>query len=501
MRRGLGEERESIRRSRPLPNVTTSSLEALKLYAEADRLLTSDYDAAESYVAEALRVDTAFAMAHRLAGAITGSQLRVGEATYHLTRAWELRDRLTDRESRHVDALYHASVTLQPRQAATAYEMLLHRYPDDWRAANNLAGLAQAWLNDHDTARTLFLRATELNPNAPIAFQNAIPAAFLAGYLPQADSLAGVAADRGYAAIADRWLLVRAFATGDYSDAARRCDDVLTPPVRLPALAEELEFCGSVDIATGRLRRGVERLENVRRSHEAAGRTRNAAHAVQSIAVAHLLGNDDDAAARVIRAFVDGVTARDVAEPDRFITRINLQVQAALMDRPDLVRTIAEAYPPYPDAQHWFRRAGVGLVNAALSVGSGDPEAALRTLRSEWPAELDAIGWRIWLELISGIAHERAGRPDSAVVHYERAADPRYHALMTLTKNRIYLPITLQRLAAAHTMRGDPRAAVVAQRRLLELWSDADADLAPQMAALRDAVTAGTADHTAGANH
>jgi eukaryotic-like serine/threonine-protein kinase len=488
MRSRLGEQRDAIRRSRPLPDVTTGSLTALMLYAEAERALGADPARAAVLAAEASRVDPEFAMAHRLAGISASNQLMFGESRRHLARAYELRDRLTERERWHVEAAYHIGVDLDPGPAAVANERILTRYPDDFRAAANLGTLRSSWFEDHEAAYSAYRRATDLDPNSLLAISNAVYTAFIAGRAPEADSLAQVAAERGFAGFAFRWRVARAFTEGDHARVAAACDSLLNGAAGVPSFPDDREYCGSMDVAAGRVERGLSRLESVQAQYEEAGRYRNSAHVGQAMAVAHMLRGESEQAAARIESALERVPAEWFEEPDRFINRTNLRLQAALLGRHDLVDRIASAYPPYPDPGHWFARVGEALVAAALAVADDDGEAALGLLRAELRPGTRPIGWRIWDELLRGMAFELTGQMDSAATHFRRASAPGHHPMPPLTKDRIYLPLALRRLAEVEEVRGDTVRATEAYGRLLDLWHGADAAVQGEVTAVRSAI-------------
>jgi eukaryotic-like serine/threonine-protein kinase len=476
MRRRLGEQQEVIRQSRPLPEVSTASIEALRLYAEAERSRFDDNLAAR-LADEAIRVDPSFAMAYRLAGAIAHSQMRIGDANRHLTRAYELRDRLTERERRHVEAIYHFSVAIEPRSAAEAYRLILQRDPEDWRAAFNLGSLMQGWLEDHEGAFAHFSLAGRIQPQNYGVLEAGTEAAFMAGRLEQADSMARVAAERGFDGLALRWRMMRAFVHGDSRGAIAACDTLLVAAVQPPASLEDREVCGSVDVAAGRLRVGIRRLTEVEGEFLRQRRFRNVANVGQAVALAHELGGRPEAAAAHLERLIERIPADSIPEPDRFLIRTNLKMHAAMLGRPDLVARIGAHYPPPPEPTHWLSRLGDGLVQAAGAVSDGDGRRALGILDEAVPTDRYAVGWLIWQELLRGMALEQIGRPDSAAVYFHRAADPRYHVNNKLTKNRIFLPVALQRLAAAEAARGNAEGAAHARQRLLDLWAGADPEL------------------------
>lgn len=489
VRRHLGEERHAVRRSRPLPDVTTRSTDALRLYAQAEHAAASrDDEAAAALLAEAVRLDPGFAMAHRAAGIIANNQLRFGDAAVHLEKAWRARERLTDRERWHIEALYHSNVLLEPRRAAEAYRLLLARYPDDSRAAINLATVVHTWFNDAEEAWSALSRVDRQNPQAWPFFGNAAQIAFQTGRLREAGEMAAAAGEHGFHDVASRWQIGTSFALGRYADALAACDAVLAAPPRPAGTVDDRELCGSIDVAAGRLVTAEARLQDVVRRYYQARRYRNVAHVAQALAQLHVLRGEPERAAAPIETVLARVPAPAVGEPDRFISRTSLQLEAALLDRPDLVARIGQAYPPYPDADHWLARQGTALVQAAVAVSSGNGQAALAEMRRAIPDQRMPFGWRIWHDLLTGLAFEAVGQPDSAAAWLRAASSPAYLAAEALTKDRIHLPMVLRRLAAVEAERGDTRAAADAYRRLLDLWHGADPSLAGEVATIRAAL-------------
>jgi hypothetical protein len=213
--------------------VTTSSLDALRLYAEAERAtLARDHASAARHVAAAIDADPNFAMAHRWAGIIAINELRFGDAVAHMTRAWELRDRLTDRERWHAEAHYHSHVTLLPQRAADAFEMLLARYPDEHRAAINLASTVLTWHNDLAGAAAALARVPPDGRDSWVYHAHRINITFAEGRLAAADSAALEAEAAGLHEVVTPWRSGRAFATGDLATATELCAAAFaaTPP-------------------------------------------------------------------------------------------------------------------------------------------------------------------------------------------------------------------------------------------------------------------------------
>ena len=169
VRRGLGESLAGISRQRvPLPNATTSSLEALKMYADGLRVPTSDAgDAGSDLLRQAVALDPDFALAHAELGRRhylrSDRALRVA-GEQHFVKALSLLDRLSTRERLWISALAEDSRGNR-RQAVDAYMSYLAQYPDDGRGWFRVGWTQMAGLGQLQPAVDAFKRALALNPS------------------------------------------------------------------------------------------------------------------------------------------------------------------------------------------------------------------------------------------------------------------------------------------------------------------------------------------------
>ncbi|MEE9295442.1 MAG: protein kinase, partial [Phycisphaerae bacterium] len=142
-RRHLGESLASVRRSQPLPTVTTSSLEALQSFARgADYAARGNFGAAIPHGVQAVQEDTAFAAAHR---ALSIWYQNFGDpvsAQAHINLAHRFDDRLHPRERYLVGATYN-SFRGQLDSTEYYYRLTLDRYLNDVTALNNLGDLRE----------------------------------------------------------------------------------------------------------------------------------------------------------------------------------------------------------------------------------------------------------------------------------------------------------------------------------------------------------------------
>ena len=152
-REKLGESSAALTALAPMERVTTTSLDALRKYTEALRFGESvrEQDAGQREIElleDAVRLDSTFAMAWRrlgvrlLSGDPRFSNQRLVRGRRALTRAYELRGRLSPVERGLAEAAYFTDVARDPARATAAYEAILDEQPANRIALNNLANAA-----------------------------------------------------------------------------------------------------------------------------------------------------------------------------------------------------------------------------------------------------------------------------------------------------------------------------------------------------------------------
>jgi DNA-binding SARP family transcriptional activator len=143
------------RRSNPLPTVTTASLPALRNYALARHAMASwDRTRALELAEAALVHDSAFAIAHYLAGDLLWYIDKQRHSDEHMERALDLAGRLPPREQLIVKGRYFQLVRDEPDSALVYWKLLADSYPDEplayegmrwaYRALNRMKPMADA---------------------------------------------------------------------------------------------------------------------------------------------------------------------------------------------------------------------------------------------------------------------------------------------------------------------------------------------------------------------
>lgn len=140
LRRHMGESRYGIMsQDKPLKKVTTSSLEALKLYSQGiDRHLMMDFEGARNFYEEALKIDTGFIAAKASLGNILIEKFDAVKGRQLLSQAVRSVDNLTEREKLGILSFYAVNVENDLPKGIEYAKMRINLYPDDATSRNNL---------------------------------------------------------------------------------------------------------------------------------------------------------------------------------------------------------------------------------------------------------------------------------------------------------------------------------------------------------------------------
>ena len=141
LRRKLGEPAESLARfNQPLEKATSASLEALQIGTEGTKLfLAGNPQAALPLYQRGIELDPDLALTYEGIGAANGAldHYDLRKASY--TRAYQLRDRMTEKDRLNTEYLYYANVTGELDKAYSVLVRSLDLFPRDVLFHNNLA--------------------------------------------------------------------------------------------------------------------------------------------------------------------------------------------------------------------------------------------------------------------------------------------------------------------------------------------------------------------------
>jgi eukaryotic-like serine/threonine-protein kinase len=143
LRGELGESLATVEKlDVPLPEATTSSLEALKAYSLGGKVDDEKGPiAAIPYHQRAIELDPKFAMGYHAVGDDYYSLGELGRASEYFTKAYQLSEHASEREKLRITANYHQSVTGELDKAAQTIQEEIASYPRDCGARSQLANV------------------------------------------------------------------------------------------------------------------------------------------------------------------------------------------------------------------------------------------------------------------------------------------------------------------------------------------------------------------------
>ncbi len=483
LRERIGESYLSLRADPALAAVTTGSLDALQLYSEALRAfeLQGDSDRGIALLEEAVAIDPEFAMAWRKMGVELRNQFaatsRVNEA---LTKAFENRDRLTERERLLAGGSYYTSVAADYPKAIAEYERMLDRDPGDAWALNNVS-ILYGYIRDEPRAHDYMQRSFAADSSTNTAYTNLAIATYrMTGEVDSARAIVERAKTRfpGNPAV-DMWEARYAVLGGDYAEAGQIAGEVAAAHLDNAGVQVTVAgFDAVLAAAQGKLRefdRHVSEFASLSLEHDEPGDVRAAG---QWEAWTRLYAAGDTAGAlRALERANDVVSLDELPFADR--DHANRAALLAALGQVEDARVVLEEFEIGADAD--MKRAAENKVYRALgqiALAEGDAGQALEFFRRS-----DRGRCSICPKLGMAMAFEAAGQPDSSLAWFESYLEDRQ-------PNRMFwdqagLGYSLQRAARLADSLGDTDKAALYYAQFVELWADADAELQPQVDAAR----------------
>jgi len=470
LRMRLGESLSTLdEHNRPLPDVSTASLEALKAYSAGLQAQWTQASQGRSgaigLLKRAVEIDDGFAMAHARLGTSysTGGELVLGAR--HTTRAFELRERATDNEKFYITAAYHRQVTGDLDQALRAFDLWAQTYPRTFDSYGLASGFVTKGQGQYPGCIERAGKAEAANPESPYGYLNAA-ACYM--YLDRFDE-AAAALKRG----ADRKLddarlrFHLAFLRGDEAAMEREFARVQGQSIEgdltyLKALA--LARSGRLQLAGPLARRAVDLTEK-------AGQPERAALYQTAAAVWHaLVGNIADAR-RIAALSLKISTGRDVTYAAAFALALTGDLSRSQV----LLQDLEARFPEDTTVHISYLPALRGLI----ALQQGTLVEALQKLEPALSNEFALPGTAFFASFgslypayVRGQTYLAAKRPADAAVEFQKIISHRGLVM----EDPIDAVARLQ-LARALVASGDTARARVAYQDFLTLWKQADMDI------------------------
>jgi serine/threonine protein kinase/Tfp pilus assembly protein PilF len=157
----------------PLAEATTQSLEAWEAYATGWKLQRiKGAIAAFPLAKRAVQIDPQFAMAQALLGRVYSDLDASDLAAQSLNRAWQLRDRLSERENFFITATYQSLVTGNQEAARETCEAWEQTYPRDGQPHKMLSGQTNKIAARYEQAIAEGEQSMQLDPDFAVDYYN-----------------------------------------------------------------------------------------------------------------------------------------------------------------------------------------------------------------------------------------------------------------------------------------------------------------------------------------
>jgi eukaryotic-like serine/threonine-protein kinase len=471
----VGESLATVaKHSMPLAEATTPSIEALKAYSTGMKLLLSsgNYVPSIPVFRRAVEIDPEFAMAFaQLAlsyGAIQESVLSVESAT----RAWQLRDRVSDRERFFIDFIYDRQVTGNLERAFQTLELWSQTYPRRGDGANPqdlLGGISTHGTGRFEKAIEASLEGIAADPDFPLPYDNLVMAYFFTDRFPEAESTLQRASARK--------LETPLFQVLRYNIAVLKGDqEQVDRAVGLARRSGVAEHWMAHQEALALARSG--RLEAARRSSKRAvevalqGRERGAAASYSAARAVWeaICGNAAEGKTLAIAAL--GLSkGRDV----EYAAGLALALSGGSSQSEALAEDLIKRFPEDTFVKFTYEPA----LRASAALGRGRPADSVERLEIARLYELAANGLNhshfnlggLHSAYVRGEAFIAAHRYAEAAAEFQKIIDHR--GIVGLDPIGALAHLQLGR---AFALSGDTAKAKTAYETFLALWQDADID-------------------------
>ncbi len=464
LRQKLGESIGSVQKfATPLEQATTSSLEALQAFTlgQAEHSKLED-EKAVPYLKRAIELDPNFAMAYATLGVVNGNMTQTNQQRQNLSKAFELKDRASEREKLYISAHYYSEVTREIDKAAAIYEQWKQTYPRDTVPWDNLALLYES-TGQPEKSLANASEALRLGPNDRFAYANVADAYTALGRYDEAMTVMAQATARGLGSPTDNFsLYTMAFDRGDKAAMQRAVELAKGPmvePIMLFLVAQGQCALGKIQsarqsfaqAASSAQNSGLKELSGGIRLLDAACLAETGNQSLARQVASQALASSDDRDTRVQAAWIFA-RAGDASQSQKLIEQLAREFPTDTLQN--------SVWLPVARATNLIRANQAGQ--------------AIDTLEAAAPYEFGSppSGALYWPMYVRGEAYLRLRNGAKAATEYQKILDHR-----GVAPNSPLHTLALLGLGRAYALQGDSTKARQAYQDFFAKWKDADPDV------------------------
>ncbi|MFZ1136714.1 MAG: winged helix-turn-helix domain-containing protein [Candidatus Korobacteraceae bacterium] len=463
LRGKLGESLSSVQKyATPLEEASTPSLEALNAYSLGRKAkIATGQTQSLPFFKRAVELDANFAMAYvGMAGAYINLN-QPDRAAENARRAYELREKLSERERFYIETTYYVATTGELEKAAEVSELWQQTYPRDEVPYHNLGFIFTTlgnWEGGLEEAR-------EASRLEPIDLGNLGQSYLALNRLDEAEAVYKQAKQRK---VENESFLVARYVVAFLKNDTTQMEQLLASNVGKPG-AEDLLLALQADTEAwyGKLKNARELTRRAMDSAQRNDANETAAAYKAEAALREVEAGNREQARTDAHAAVTLAPNRDV----RSMAALALARTGDTAAAEKLAAELDQAFPLDTLAQkYWLPTTG-----AAVALQKNDPNRAIELLKQTSAIELgqpSQLNLYLCPVYLRGEAYLMLHDGAAAAAEFQKFID-RYG----LVGNFPWGSLARLGLARAYALQGDTVKARAAYQEFLTLWKDADSDL------------------------
>jgi len=468
LRGKVGESLASVQKyDAPAENVTTPSLEALQAYTLGyhAEMVKNDYAAAIPFFQRAVSLDPNFAMAYARLGSSYGNLGETARSAENARQAYELRQRVSEREKFYIASHYENYVAGDLETARKTCELWAQTYPHDDIPPGSL-GVIYGALGDYDKSLAAAQQSLKFNPASGNGYAKLVNSYLVVDRLDEAKATAQEAQAHNLdSPLIHLSLYSIDFLQHDAAGMEWEAAAVIGKPgfedVLLYNESDTAAYAGQLSKARELTRRASVSAQHADEKETAA------AYESESAVREALVGNFNPARQQAQSAL--GLSAgRDVEA----ISAIALGLAGDAPHATRLADDLALRFPQDTIVQFEY----LAMIRAASALQAGKPAQAIEALAPAVPYELgspaQALTFSLYPAYLRGEAYVAAHQSSVAAAEFQKIID---HP--GVAQNEPIAALAHLGLARAYALFGDPAKAKTAYQDFLALWKNADPDL------------------------
>jgi serine/threonine protein kinase/Flp pilus assembly protein TadD len=476
LREKLGESLSSIEQYDAPVELTTSSLEALKVHSLGqEQTQQGKILEAIPFYERAIELDPNFAFAYNLLAVTYNNTNQPKRAAEYATKAFELRDRVSELEKLRITSFYYSYVTGELDKRIETLELIKRTFAHDFRAVSNLSD-SYLRIGQFEKAVEAAREGVRLNRNNFVSHANLAESLLRLNRLTEAKEVCEQAFQQKFDnTYFHTYLYEIAFIETDAEAMAQHLawfsgqpDEYVALHLQAGAAASQCRLRKAQDFS----RRAIDLAIRSQSAGVAAlYAAEQALRLAFWISCAGLHDASDDHLKQELKLHVGHALSLERNKITLSRTALALSLAGEAAEASALIRELKTEYPK----DTLIKNLWLPLAAAALALQDGVPQVAVESLEPTTRFERAA---EFYPQYLRGLAYLKLGKGHAAAREFQKIIGGRSEAPLSA----LY-PLAHICAARSHALNDEPDLSRKAYEEFFESWPDADADMPLLLAA------------------